>query len=171
MTFWRKKPAASAEAGEATEGAKAPGRKGARAHRPAGPPVKGTKVRLFLHPPDGIDRLLEVDVPDDDHEGSVTLRCFEPPPERGGGSPDVRSRAWAVDLSEGDVAVLKEKAGAIRLVPLGGRSALGDGSTVELILSSGPAEARLKWWMAPPAGWAPAAELVDLLRALSGEGG
>ncbi len=164
MTFWRKKNKAASTSTGVADSDPTP-----KPRQPSRPPVKGTKVRLFLHPPGRTDRLLEVTLPDDGSTDDVTLRCFEPPPERGGGGGDRPSRAWVVDLSAEDIEGIKERAGAIRLLPLGGPSRNGDGSTVELIISAGPAEARLKWWMAAPAGWSAASELVELLRLLSGE--
>jgi len=131
--------------------------------------VKGTKVRLFLQPPGRIARLLEVILPDDEADDEVTLRCFEPPPEGGAAPGESSVRAWKVDLDRDAVAQVREQAARIRLVPLGGRSSSGDGSTVELTIAAGSAEARLTWWMAPPAGWSAASDLVDGLRRLSGE--
>lgn len=165
MRFWRRKPESTAESLPEPSGS--PGE--VKQRRPSTPPVKGTKIRLFLHPPGRMARLLEVDLPDDEAAGDVSLRCFEPPPEGGGGGEDTPSRAWKVDLTAEDVQRIRATASAIRLIPLGGRSRAGDGSTVEITISAGPAEARLKWWMSPPEGWAVAADLVESLRQLSGE--
>lgn len=164
MTFWRRRDKRTAGREASPEGAEPP-----RQPRSPGPPAKGTKIRLFLHPPDRLDRLLELDLPDGDTGAPVMLRCFEPPPERGGGRPDTPSRAWVVELNAEDVERVRDGARAIRLMPLGEHGDLGDGATVELSFSAGPAEARLKWWMSAPAGWAPAAALVQHLRELSGE--
>lgn len=141
----------------------------ARERRRSTPQVKGTKIRLFLQPPGRMARLLEVDLPDNEAMDGVSLRCFEPPPEGGSGSGDSPSKSWKVDLTVEDVRRIRETASAIRLIPLRGRSRAGDGTTVELTISAGPAEARLKWWMTPPAGWSVAADLVQSLRLLSGE--
>lgn len=165
MRFFRKKPQASSGSGYPDEPTRAP----SVDRRPSTPPVKGTKIRLFLHPPGRLARLLELDLPDDATVDGVTLRCFEPPPEGGRGAGDTPRRAWKVDLTDDDLERIRETAAAIRLIPLGGRSPMGDGSTVELTISAGPAEARLKWWMTPPEGWSVAADLVESLRRLSGE--
>lgn len=165
MRFWRKKP--ESVAGSTPDTSTRP--KEVQERRPSNAPVKGTKIRLFLQPPGRLARLLEVDLPDDQAAGGVSLRCFEPPPEGGGGGGKTPSKAWKVDLTTEDVQRIRERASAIRLIPLGGRSRAGDGSTVEITISAGPAEARLKWWMTPPEGWSTAAELVESLRRLSGE--
>ncbi len=165
MRFWRKKP--ETVPGSAPEPSGTP--KEVKERRPSTPPVKGTKIRLFLHTPGRMARLLEVDLPDGEAAGDVSLRCFEPPPEGGGGDENTPSRAWKVDLTTEEVQRIRETASAIRLIPLGGRSRAGDGSTVEITISAGPAEARLKWWMTPPEGWSMAADLVESLRQLSGE--
>lgn len=164
MRFWRKK--SGAEASPEPTAAESPGEP---LRKPVGPPVKGTKLRLFLHPPGRVSRLLEVNLPDDPDAAGVALRCFEPPPESGGGAGDSPSRAWAVDLERAVVQDLRDRAANLRVAPLGGPSSLGDGSTVELILSAGPAEASLRWWTSAPSGWSAAAGLVDALRRLSGE--
>ncbi len=165
MRFWRKKP----ESGAGSTPEPSNHAKEVRERRPATAPVKGTKIRLFLHPPGRSARLLEVILPDDETANDVSLRCFEPPPEGGGGGGNTPSKAWKVDLTDDDVRRIRERASAIRLIPLGGRSGAGDGSTVEITISAGPAEARLKWWMTPPEGWSTATELVESLRQLSGE--
>lgn len=160
--FWKKKDRDAAPPTEEPSAARTP-------PRPTRPPVKGTKVRLFVHPPGRTSRLLEVDLPDDPATDGVALRCFEPPPDGGRSDPDSPTRAWVVDLDEEATRSLLEQAGRIRLLPLGAAARDGDGSTVELTLSSGPAEARLSWWMSAPSGWKAASELVETLRGLAGE--
>ena len=166
MRFWRKKSEP-----DASPGTNAPEASSTREpnRKPSGPPVKGTKVRLFLHPPGRVSRLLEVSLPDDPDASGVALRCFEPPPEGGGGAGDSPSKAWAVELGPNVVQDLRDQTANLRIAPLGGRSTQGDGSNVELTISAGPAEASLKWWMSAPSGWAAAGDLVETLRKLSGE--
>ena len=165
MRFWRKKDAGD---GASSVGSAATSSSETR-RQPTKPPVKGTKVRVFLQPPGRIARLLEVVLPDDDADDDVSLRCFEPPPEGGAASGESSVRAWTVDLDTAAVSQVRDQAAAIKLLPVGGRSAAGDGSTVELTIAAGSAEARLTWWMAPPLGWSAASDLVDGLRRLSGE--
>jgi hypothetical protein len=169
MRFWRKKGETAGDRDTGKAGKAPPFQPDPATKKPSRPRVTGTKIRLFLQPPGRTTRLLELDLPNDVGEDGATLRCFEPPPEGGQGGGQSESRAWVVEVDQEQMAAIRARAEGIRLLPLGGRSSSGDGSTVELTISSGPAEARLTWWMAPPSGWADAAQLVQDLRRLSGE--
>ena len=125
------------------------------------------KVRLFLSPADDVPSLYEIDLPEDGEESPGTLRCFSPPPESRGARQDVASRAWTVDVGRDETAELRELAGSISLFPVGPPMPSEEAATVELSLTAGQAEARIRWWMSPPREWSGVDRFVARLRELA----
>lgn len=131
------------------------------------------KVRLFTRPAGRVPSLYEVDLPNGEgaSDAPVRMRCFSPPPEGGHPrAPDTPTRAWTVDLDQEEVGDLQALARRISLFPMGPAGTTDEATTVELSLASGQAEARIRWWMSPPAEWTDVDRFVARLAELARSG-
>lgn len=125
------------------------------------------KVRLFLSPPGQVPSLYELDLPEGSGPGGGLLRCFRPPPNGRGGGDGPPTKAWTREVSADEMGELSELARDISLFPVGGPGSSDEAGTVELSLTSGQAEARIRWWMSPPGEWGGVDRFVRRLRALA----
>ena len=112
--------------------------------------------------------LIEVDLPEGDETDPVKLKCFSPPPndqaeiaQYGG------AKAWAITLTDEDVASLQRLSSDVRIVPFGDAKPRAGGWPVELSFASGQAEVRLNWWMRAPTEWTVVQELITALMNLA----
>ncbi len=104
--------------------------------------------------------------------GPAQLKCFSPPPDNRAEQAQFGStRAWAVEIPVEEVTELVDLTKAIRIVPFVDTRPKGHGSPVEIVISDGQAEARLSWWLSPPAGWGPLETLVSRIVEISQRGG
>ena len=101
------------------------------------------------------------------------LKCFSPPPDNRAEQAEFgQTRAWAVDVEPAEVRDIVQKARDFRIVPFVDTRPRGyGGSPVEVVLSDGQAEAKLSWWMSPPAGWTELDEMVRQIVEISQRGG
>jgi len=131
------------------------------------------KIRLFVKPPQKPSVLLELSVPEDPEGDTAQLKCFSPPPDNRAEQADFgRTRAWAVDIGPDEVDEIVGRTRDLRIVPFIDTRPQGyGGSPVEVVISDGQAEARLSWWMSPPAGWTALDAMVGHIVEISQRGG
>ena len=130
------------------------------------------KLRLFVRPPQKPSTLLEVSLPEEVESDSASLRCFSPPPDNQVEQAQFgQTKAWAVALDASEVTELVEMTKSFSVVPFVDTRPKGHGSPVEIIISDGQAEARMSWWLSPPAGWGQLDSLVNRIVEFSQRGG
>ena len=130
------------------------------------------KIRLFVKPPQKPSILLELSVPEEPHGENAQLKCFSPPPDNRAEQAEFgQTRAWAVDVEPDEVVRIVERTKSFRVVPFVDTRPKGyGGSPVEVVISDGQAEAKLSWWMSPPAGWTAIDEMVKHVVEISQRG-
>jgi hypothetical protein len=130
------------------------------------------KIRLFVKPPQKPSILLEVVVSEGVASAPAQLKCFSPPPDNQAEQAEFgKTRAWAVEVPVEEVTELVDLTKEIRVVPFVDTRPKGYGSPVEVVISDGQAEAKLSWWLSPPAGWTALDTLVGRIVEISQRGG
>ena len=90
------------------------------------------KIRLYAQPPGRASLLIEVDLPEGDHDDAVKLKCFSPPPnDQAEIAPYGGAKAWAVTLTDEDVADLSQLSSDVRIVPFGDAKPRGGGRNID----------------------------------------